>query len=64
VAERSWPNSLGWGEYEIGRRDAIITGLARNDPASASVLSQLLTQCREAVRQAGLDSVVAPEPGR
>ncbi len=47
----------------MGERDAIITALARNDPASASVLSQLLTRYRTVMNQAGLDSVVAaPSP--
>ena len=44
----------------LTRRDATITALARSDPASPSVLDEILTQYREMVRQAGLDSVVAP----
>jgi hypothetical protein len=44
----------------LGRRDAIITSLARSDPASASVLGETLARYREFVRQAGLDSVIAP----
>ena len=48
----------------LGRRDAIITALARSDASSASVLSETLTRYRELIRQAGLDSVVAPAPAR
>ena len=43
----------------LNERDAIITGLARNDPASASVLAELLTRYREIVSRGGLDSAVA-----
>lgn len=46
----------------LGQRDPIITALARNDPASASVLEQVLTGYRAVIRQAGLDSLVAPRP--
>ena len=43
----------------LDRRDPVITTLARSDPASPSLLSETLTQYRELVRLAGLDSVVA-----
>jgi hypothetical protein len=46
----------------LARRDPTITALARNDPASSSVLAETLTQFREITRRAGLDSVVAPVP--
>ena len=48
----------------LGQRDANITALARGDPASAGVLAQTLSRYREGVRQAGLDSAVAPPPVR
>lgn len=47
----------------LARRDAIITTLARNDPAAASVLRELLGQQRIVSRDAGLDTLaVVPAP--
>lgn len=48
----------------LGQRDVIITSLARNDPASASVLARLLTQYRQLVRHAALDSALAVPAAR
>lgn len=48
----------------LARRDPIITTLARSDPASPSVLAEMLTRYRELIRRAGLDSVVASAPPR
>ena len=44
----------------LARRDPTITALARNDPASSSVLAETLRRFREITRQAGLDSAIAP----
>lgn len=43
----------------LGRRDVIITTLARNDPAAASVLRELLQAQRALASRAGLDSTFA-----
>lgn len=47
----------------INQRDAVITALARSDPAAESVLSRLLNQYRGLIAQAGLDSL-RPVPSR
>jgi hypothetical protein len=60
VSEEAGPAS----RQLLERRDAIITTLARSDPASPSVLGEALAQYRDLVRRAGLDSVVAPPPVR
>ena len=46
----------------LAQRDPTVTTLARNDPASASVLAETLGRYREVVRLAGLDSAVAASP--
>lgn len=43
----------------LSQRDVVITTIARNDPASASVLGRVLTNYRQIVRHASLDSAVA-----
>ena len=67
VQRRLTPRMTGDAAAEmrglLARRDATVTALARNDPASASVLAETLVRYRELVRRSGLDSaVVAPPP--
>ncbi|MEO8561287.1 MAG: hypothetical protein ABI601_04380 [bacterium] len=46
----------------VAQRDPIITALARNDPASSSVLAETLARYRALVHRAGLDSAVTVAP--
>jgi hypothetical protein len=59
------PSDAAEGTRQIlAERDPIITALARNDPASASVLARTLVRYRELVHQSGLDSAGIVRPVR